>query len=51
MEDKKVSNKTSAKKRPSFSIVETIIINPKVNGNTIRLQFFPSERFPSPAHR
>lgn len=39
MEDKKVSNKTSAKKRPSFSIVETIIINPKVNGNTIRLQF------------
>ena len=34
-----MSNKTSAKKRPSFSIVETIIINPKVNGNTIRLQF------------
>lgn len=27
------------KKKPSFSIVETIIINPKVNGETVRLQF------------
>ena len=34
-----MSNKTSEKKIPSFSIVETIIINPKINGNTVRLQF------------
>lgn len=31
--------KEAAKKKSSFSIVETIIINPKVNGETIRLQF------------
>jgi len=34
-----VKSEAIIKKTPSFSIVETIIINPKIDGKTVRLQF------------
>ena len=34
-----MKNEAIIKKTPSFSIVETIIINPKIDGKTVHLQF------------
>ena len=34
-----MKSEAAMKKTPSFSIVETIIINPKINGKTVHLQF------------
>lgn len=34
-----MKSEVAIKKTPSFSIVETIIINPKINGESVYLQF------------